>query len=58
MAINLAQGDQATDFLQNWCYTYLATVDMDSLVVTPEHITATEMVELTEKVHQLHFQYT
>lgn len=52
IAVSLAQGSPAPDFMCNWCYTYLATGDFDRLVVTPEDVTGLETIQLVGKVLQ------
>lgn len=53
IAVSLAQGGPAPDFMRNWCYTYLAKGDFDHLVVTPEDVTDLETIQLVEKVLKL-----
>lgn len=50
IAVSLAQGGPAPDFMRNWCYSYLATGDFDRLVVTPDDVTDRKTIQLLEKV--------
>lgn len=52
IAVSLAQGGPAPDFMRKWCYSYLATGVFDRLVVTPEDVTDGQTVQLLKKVLQ------
>lgn len=55
IAVSLAQGGPARDFMQDWCYTYLATGDLNRLAVTPEDMTDLATIQLVKKVLQIFY---
>lgn len=53
--MSLAQGGPARDFMQDWCYTYLATGDLNRLAVAPEDMTDLATIQLVKKVLQIFY---
>ncbi|KAK1153193.1 hypothetical protein AOXY_G30077 [Acipenser oxyrinchus oxyrinchus] len=50
IVVSLAQGGPAPCFMQEWCFTYLATGDLDQLALSLDDVTDQEPSQLISKV--------